>query len=282
LIHPALRVRTSAPDLVLAAVDDFQPAALDERDDCIRIFFAAGHARDAAHAALSAAGFDVEPLDVDDEDWARRSQENLEPVTIDRITVSPPWAAPRTPHPAPRALLPAPIRIVINPSMGFGTGHHATTRLCLRELQNLPLAGRSVLDVGTGSGILAIAAARLGARRVVAIDSDADAIENARENVALNGDLEGIDLRVADIAQATLPPADVVLANITAAALIALADRLLALVNPSGTLIVSGILDEQAGGVRGAFAAAGAGAERHEDGWASIVFTLPATEPPLV
>ncbi len=90
--YPALDVRTASPDLLLAIVDDFAPVAVDETRGMVRLFFSTAASRDAAGAALTAT-FEVQAVDVPDEDWARRSQDNLLPVTVGRITVTPPWSA---------------------------------------------------------------------------------------------------------------------------------------------------------------------------------------------
>jgi ribosomal protein L11 methyltransferase len=250
-IYPAIDVRSGPADVIPAIVDDFAPTAIEERPDAIRVFFVDANLRDAAGAALSAARYHVQSIDVDDEDWARRSQENLKPVTIERITVAPPW------YPQPLAPGPQPLVVFIQPSMGFGTGHHATTRLCLRALQAVDLTGRFLLDVGTGSGILAIAAVKLGAARAEGIDYDADAIAAANENLQLNSGVESVKFRVADLSIADLPAADVVTANLTGAALIGSAVRLLDFVRPGGTLVVSGLLDEERDDVVRAFDEAG-------------------------
>jgi ribosomal protein L11 methyltransferase len=266
--YPAIEVRTDAPDLLLALVDDFHPTAVEECADSVRVFFTTANDRDDAQRAL-ASRFAITAIEVDDEDWARRSQDNLKPITVGRITVAPPWAPPGH-QPLAISDQPSAIRIVILPSMGFGTGHHVTTRLCLAALQTLELKGLTVLDVGTGSGVLAIAADLLGAARAIGIDFDADAIQSARENLELNPDAAHVTFETIDLAARPLPPADVVTANLTGALLVRSAAVLLGAVHPGGTLILSGIQSHERDEVRAAFAEATDLWERDEDGWTGI------------
>jgi len=287
--YPALDVRSRATDNLLALIDDLAPTAVEERGDSTRLFFATDDARNVAGSALGAAHYSAVSVDVDDEDWARRSQESLKPVTVGRISIAPPWAAS---HPATDAASnPADVAIVILPSMGFGTGHHATTRLCLRALQAVDLADRSVLDVGTGSGVLAIAAVRLGAVRALGIDYDGDAIQAATGNLALNPDIANVEFRVADLVEGGLPPVDIVTANLTGAVLVRSASLLVGLLRRGGTLIVSGLLEEERDDVVRALGYAGSTRtrptsgsgrvgrvpseprliwEEHEDGWVAL------------
>ena len=203
------------------------------------------------------------PVDVDDEDWARRSQENLKPISVGRITV--------LPSPGPRVPSRESIAIVIPPSMGFGTGHHATTRLCLAALQSIDLHGTFVLDVGTGSGLLAIAAAKLGATRALGIDDDPDAIQAAKENLEFNG-VTNVEFTVGDLMKDGLPAADVVVANLTGALVVRAAGRLVRAVRPGGALIVSGVLAAEGAEVRQAFANQSFVADVQEDEW--LAFTI--------
>ncbi|MCU1383676.1 MAG: prmA 3 [Acidobacteria bacterium] len=271
--YPAIDVRTDAPDLLLALVDDFGPTAVEERGDTTRIFFASTADRDTAERAL-APRFEVAAVDVDDEDWARRSQENLKPITVGRITVVP-GVASRFSHQVEPARDLTPMTIVIVPSMGFGTGHHATTRLCLAALQTIDLRGAVVLDVGTGSGVLAIAAARLGAARALGIDYDADAIQSARENLDLNADAAHVTFETVDLAARALPVADVLTANLTGALLVRSAATLLEAVRAGGTLILSGVQAHERDEVRAAFANAAVCWEREEDGWVGLAVKKP-------
>jgi ribosomal protein L11 methyltransferase len=287
--YPAVDVTDpSDHDLTLAIVDDFAPSAVEPREHNLRIFFPTATTRDAACAALSAAQYRAAPVDVDDEDWARRSQENLKPIIVGRLTI-----VPRLEDvvQAVRPGLESCAPIVIRPSMGFGTGHHATTRLCLHALQAIDLNNRFVLDVGTGSGVLAIAAVRLGAARAVGIDYDADAIQAASENLTLNDGVDGVEFRIADLSAASLPKADIVTANLTGAVLTRSAARLLDLVRPAGTLIVSGLLEDERDDVVSGIGDAESKTtrstssgmtvervlsdppivwERHEDGWVAL------------
>jgi ribosomal protein L11 methyltransferase len=144
--------------------------------------------------------------------------------------------------------VPAPagdIVVEIEPSRGFGTGHHQSTRLCLALLQSRELKGRTVLDVGTGSGVLAIAAARLGAAFVNAIDVDPEAVESARENIARNGVSDVVEAHVGDLNDGRLPVSDVVTANLTGTLLARYASQLARAVRPRGSLIAAGFTTDE-------------------------------------
>ena len=234
---PALELQQADDDdLVQAFLIDFNLSAVEGA----RFFFHNADDRDRAAAALGVSfpALDTRPVDVADEDWAARSQANLRSVRVGALVVSPPWDTESG-------------SIVIQPSMGFGTGHHATTRLCLAALQQIDLKGRTVIDVGTGSGVLAIAARRLGASGVLAIDDDADAVAAAEDNVALNHESR-IALEVADLRASKIGRFDVVIANLTGGLLIASADRLMSFALPGGYLLLSGFTDREAADVTAA------------------------------
>ena len=240
-------------DLVLAEADEFHPSAVESTSQGVRVFFATDCERALAAAHLNHAlpRCNVVPVDVPDEHWAERSQAALTSVRIGAVTVAPPWDVPTE----------AVHVIVIQPSMGFGTGHHASTRLCLRLLQAAPVDNATVLDVGTGSGVLAIAARKLGARSVLAIDFDPDAIESARECAALNMLAADIDIRQFDLEREPVVPGapfSLVLANLTGGMLVRTAGRLCQLTAAGGTMIVSGVTRDEEASVAHAFRAAGA------------------------
>ena len=273
--YPAIDVRWPArpgDDLVdraLAEIDADSPTAVEDRDDAIRVFFPSIGQRDRALKRLRESDLapTCTPVEVPDDDWAARSQASLEPVTIDNIVVTPPWAmVPERDR----------LQIVIQPSMGFGTGHHASTRLCLRLLQQLDVNQKHVVDVGTGSGVLALAAARLGASRILAVDSDPDALAAAAGNLHLNGLTPAIELRQVDLETAPLHGRfDVVLANLTGGLLIRHVRTLLGLAAPDGILIVSGLEAVEADDVREAFAVEGWDQDLRldEESWTGMAFT---------
>jgi ribosomal protein L11 methyltransferase len=267
-------------ELLYAALDDFAPIAFhdNEAEDGLRVFFKDGAARDRAAEALKEAFADrlveLRSADVPDEDWARRSQAHLHAVRVGRIVVAPPWDVPSSDPAAFDVTRKSPIVILIDPSTGFGTGHHETTRLCLALLQEIDVVAGRVVDVGTGSGVLAIAAARLGAGHVVAIDDDADALANAAENLARNNVDAIVALVHADIARSTLEPGQVVTANLTGAVLQRYAPQIRALVADGGSLIVSGFSPDESTEVVDTF---GAIVEREvrEGEWAAACLRFP-------
>lgn len=272
---PALDIQQADPDELLHAfLIDFNVAAIEDS----RFFFHTSDDRDRAAAALRAAfpALAVLAIDVADEDWAARSQAALRAIQVGNIVVAPPWDLPaatggdQTSVGAGSSRPPLMHAIIIQPSMGFGTGHHATTRLCLAALQQLDLQHRSVIDVGTGSGVLAIAARRLGASGVLALDNDPDAIAAAEENVALN-QASRIALEVADFRESKIGQFDVLVSNLTGVLLIASAGRLQELVVAGGDIVISGFLTDEQPDVLAAFSASDAVKITQEDDWICAV-----------
>jgi len=274
--YPALEIQFPAPadpslhDRLYALLDDFEPVAIDEDEpgDCWRVFFRSPERRDAASASIAntlpPGLIRASSIDVPDEDWARRSQENLKAIEAGGLVIAPPWDVP-TQHRETD-----PLVIIIEPSTGFGTGHHATTRLCLLVMQQLALGGARVLDIGTGSGVLALAAWKLGAADVVAIDSDPDALANARDNIARNGAAPSIDIIRDDLATLRIERADVVLANLTGAVLVRYAAELRGLARDGGYFVLSGFAPQDAAVIRVAFGGLAVIDERVEGEWAAI------------
>lgn len=265
-VFPAVDVSwPSRPDserleLLLAELDGCEPSAVEDTPTGLRVFFhrASDRARARDVASAWAPEATVTAIDVSDEAWAERSQAALEPVVVGRFVVAPPWKADVAQSEAANSERQV---VVIQPSMGFGTGHHPTTRLCLSLLQRRALAGRSMLDVGTGSGVLAIVAALLGAATVVGIDEDEDALTSARENVELNHGATHVQLRAIDLTEpasrAAVHPADVVTANLTGGMLMQHAAAVRSLVAPGGVLITSGFQEDERAAVADAFGRVG-------------------------
>jgi ribosomal protein L11 methyltransferase len=272
--YPALEVRWNHPvtgddlDQLMAAVDDASRTAIEEREDGqLRIFFstAADRTRGAELIARLDPALRSSAIDVSDEDWAARSQSGLGPVVVGKIRID-----PGVRHASPN---PGVETISITPSMGFGTGHHASTRRCLALLQRVPVEGTRVFDAGTGSGVLALAAWKLGAREVLAVDADPYALTAAEENLERNGATDAIQLKLVDLgrlfpadpASAIRGPFDLVLANLTGGALIRYAPTLASLLARGGRLIASGFQTDEVEAVSAAFAPIGLSPVERDD-----------------
>jgi ribosomal protein L11 methyltransferase len=179
--------------------------------------------------------------EVAEQDWVRASRDQLAPIRISpRLWIVPSW------HDAPE---PGALNIVLDPGLAFGTGHHPTTRMCLRWLERVLQGGETVLDFGCGSGILAIAAMKLGAARADGVDIDAQALLAARRNAMHNR----VQVTFHNAADALRQPARIVVANILARPLVVLAPLLARLTVQDGRLALAGLLAEQAGEVSAAY-----------------------------
>ena len=188
--------------------------------------------------AAMAAGLSAVPgyrtYQLEDQDWVRRTQAQFEPIFVsDRLWIVPSWHVARDPD---------AINLVLDPGLAFGTGSHPTTYLCLQWLDANLQPGQTVIDYGCGSGILAIAAGKLGAARVLGVDIDTQAMEASRFNAKRNA----VNARFTDAHTSEIESADVVVANILSSPLKVLAPLLSRLTRTGGRLILSGILEAQA------------------------------------
>jgi ribosomal protein L11 methyltransferase len=232
-----------------------------------------GDAGAAVIAAASAAiGIDPPPVEarvaVEDTDWVRATQAQFPPTRIsDRLWIVPSWHEPPD---------PSAIAVRLDPGVAFGTGTHPTTRLCLRWLDENLRPGATVLDYGCGSGILAIAAGRLGAGSITGTDIDAQALQAARANSAANR----VDADYTEPDSLRAGTWDIVLANILSNPLKLLAPALLSRVAPGGALVLSGVLERQAGEVIEAYRSADPGVALSvwatDEGWVCLAGRRPA------
>ena len=248
---PAVRAGWDRTRLTVLIAEEDDPAAVLEQA--------------AAEAGLDAPeAFEVRELA--DRDWVGASQAQFMPIPVgDRLLITPSWHMDELSRQADGDA-DGRITIVLDPGLAFGTGSHPTTHMCLQWLGEHLRPGERVIDYGCGSGILAIAAARLGAGEVVGVDIDPQAVSSTRANALVNG--VEIDVRLST--EAPPEPADVVVANILSNPLKVLAPMLSALVAPGGRLVLAGLLDRQAAEVAAAYPSIGLAVYAEREGWACL------------
>jgi ribosomal protein L11 methyltransferase len=211
---------------------------------------------------------DIRVEELPDQDWNRQWAQSVRPIRVGRrIVIRPSWE--------PMALQAQDIGIVLDPKQAFGTGHHATTQLLLEWLEDLIHGGEFVMDVGTGSGILAMVALRLGAASALGVECDPDAVDCAQDYATENGLGDHLEFRCGTLEdidrQGELRP-DLVLANLDRQTLLLLCDELAQYVSHGARLLLSGILLDQEQEIVEAFSKVGAmlSQRREQDGWVAL------------
>ena len=276
-----VRADPARAEIAAAELVDLGAGAVQEVADGLITYFPepadpAGFVRDVALRL----GLDTQAIEwrcEAEEDWAENWRRGLRPRRVGRrIVITPSWIMPET-----RA---GDIVLTLDPEMAFGTGEHATTRSSLRLTESAVHGGERVLDLGTGSGILAIAAALLGAGSVLAVEADADALINAADNLARNAPDAAVELvhAMADAAYLERVRADgfdVILANVLSGVLLPLLPAFYEALKPAGRLVLSGILESEGDAMLSAASSAGFELVREEleDEWWSAMFVRSAS-----
>ncbi len=250
IIDPDLPAKMPEDVLVHAwfAPDSHFPTLLNE----LQLRLQGLKARDAAVGSLT-----LDRQSVRDEDWKEVWKKYYKPFHISETLVIKPTWEPYTPAPGEKVLQ-------LDPGMAFGSGTHETTGMCMSLLETVLKSGDTVIDVGTGSGILAIGAALLGAGSVLAVDIDPDAVRVANENVRLNGTEDRVTVLRGDLLTEVHEACDICIANIISDIIISFAPSLITHIRPGGLFICSGIVRERGNEVRTALENAGYHIQRKE------------------
>ena len=239
----------------------------DELDEKLRSF--EERVKAMAESGVSSGPCAISWNEVQDEDWAESWKQYFHTEKIGGlIVIKPSWEDYEA--------SPDDIVVELDPGAAFGTGQHPTTALCIRELESLVRGGMTVFDVGTGSGVLAITAAKLGASKVTAMDFDPTAVRIAGENVLQNHVEDIVTVGQSDILKSFEGKADIVVANIIADIILRLFDELEDHLNPDGRLLAGGIISERVADVTAGALAHGFAIEKvvEDSGWAVMVITL--------
>ena len=258
----------------IAHVDLIEQELLDKpRDTVIIHMYLEPSAQPAETLALIEARMEgagipytLELEKVEQEDWQNGWRKYYHPMEIGRhLAVVPSWQEYETDR----------VKLILDPGLAFGTGGHETTSLCLEALDQLVRGGERVLDIGTGSGILAIAALKLGAAQAEGVDIDPVAVRTAGENAALNGVADRLTVLVGDLSDKASGQYQIITANIVANAIMALAPAVPGLMAEGGVFIASGIIDTRKEEVIAALQAAGLKVQevKEKRGWECIVCT---------
>lgn len=279
-VDVCIQERLDAGEL-LSRLDDSAVQGAWEDEGVVHLYWAEDQWDDEKLASVQSVLADlvqssrVIPLSVQrvpSQDWNEAWTRSVKPLRIGRLVIRPSWE--------PITLSPNDIEIVLDPKQAFGTGHHATTRMLLEWLQEGIRGGEEVLDVGTGSAILAMAAVKLGATSAIGVEIDSVAVDCAREYVAQNGLNDQIDIiagTLADLPQERRQTVDLVLANLDRQTVLNLADDLACSALRGASILVSGILVEQQTEIADRFSSLGLACleRREEEGWVALKFLRP-------
>ena len=266
---------------LLSRLDDAEVQGAWEDEGKVHLYWAEAQWTEARLSSLRAALADVTESSqeqslsvtmVPAQDWNDAWAGSVKPLRIGRVVIRPSWE--------PVTLTPRDLEIILDPKQAFGTGHHATTRMLLEWLQEHIRGGEEILDVGTGSAILAMAAVKLGANSAIGIEIDPVAVDCAKEYVERNGLLDQIELvcgTLADLPQEKRQDAGLVLANLDRQTVLSLAEDLASVAFGGARVLVSGILVEQESEIVERFSNLGlvCADRRDDEGWVVMQFLKP-------